>query len=158
MEKAQLEQIEKLYMELYPTLYRYAYSCMKSVELAEDVVQETFRIACGKPDALLSCGDPQGWLVLTARNVCRNWCRQREADRELLESHLPAHNAKSGETEKLALLYGPLTKTKEFRLLYAIAVEGKSIREIATEQRVSLTVCYKRIQRAREYLKKELKK
>ena len=44
------EYIERLYREMYTRLCIYAMSALGSKALAEEVVQDTFRIACIKPD------------------------------------------------------------------------------------------------------------
>ena len=43
------EYIERLYREMYTRLCIYAMSALGSKALAEEVVQDTFRIACIKP-------------------------------------------------------------------------------------------------------------
>ena len=48
------EYIERLYREMYTRLCIYAMSALGSKALAEEVVQDTFRIACIKPDGLMS--------------------------------------------------------------------------------------------------------
>ena len=150
------EQIEKLYLELFPSLYRYAFRCINSESLAEEAVQEAFRIACGKPDDLLRCEKPLGWLMVTVRNVCRNMYRRRDADKKLLMDYIMTHDAWTEEHRSVELLYTPLAKTKEFRLIRAIAIDGKSVQEIAEEQGISIEACYKRIQRARKILQKKI--
>ena len=40
--------IEELYIDLYPKLLRYATNSLGDLHLAEEAVQETFRIACAK--------------------------------------------------------------------------------------------------------------
>ena len=66
------EYIERLYREMYTRLCIYAMSALGSKALAEEVVQDTFRIACIKPDGLMSSKNPRGWLVNTLKNVIRN--------------------------------------------------------------------------------------
>ena len=65
------EYIERLYREMYTRLCIYAMSALGSKALAEEVVQDTFRIACIKPDGLMSSKNPRGWLVNTLKNVIR---------------------------------------------------------------------------------------
>ena len=66
------EYIERLYREMYTRLCIYAMSALGSKALAEEVVQDTFRIACIKPDGLMSSKNPRGWLINTLKNVIRN--------------------------------------------------------------------------------------
>jgi len=46
MNAQQHREIEKLYVEMYELLLAYARSSLKNEALAEEAVQETFRIAC----------------------------------------------------------------------------------------------------------------
>ena len=54
------EYIERLYREMYTRLCIYAMSALGSKALAEEAVQDTFRIACIKPDGLMSSKNPRG--------------------------------------------------------------------------------------------------
>ena len=67
--------IEQLYREMYTRLCFYAKNALGSRTLAEEAVQDTFRIACIKPDSLMNSKNPHGWLINTLKNVIRN--RQR---------------------------------------------------------------------------------
>ena len=50
--------IEQLYREMYTRLCFYAKNALGSRTLAEEVVQDTFRIACIKPDSLMNSKNP----------------------------------------------------------------------------------------------------
>lgn len=67
--------IEQLYREMYTRLCFYAKNALGSRTLAEEAVQDTFRIACIKPDSLMNSKNPRDWLINTLKNVIRN--RQR---------------------------------------------------------------------------------
>lgn len=51
MNKAEKQQVEKLYYETYESLFWYALSRLKNRPLAEEAVQSTFLIACTSPKA-----------------------------------------------------------------------------------------------------------
>ena len=60
--------------------------------LAEEAVQETFRIACAKADRLAESENRQGWLINTLKNVLhlRTWGRRfwaSETDRYWKQDH-----------------------------------------------------------------------
>ena len=61
----------------------------------------------------------------------------------------------SSDTADLRLLYGPLADREEFKLLQSVS-EGKTILELSRELGISMEACKKRVQRAREYLKKRI--
>lgn len=52
--------IEQLYFEMYHKLFLYAQSALRDHCLAEEAVQETFRIACAKADRLAESENRQG--------------------------------------------------------------------------------------------------
>ena len=84
------EQIEKLFFEMYDMLFTYARCSFEEESLAEEAVQETFRIACQKPDQLCGSINPKGWLVNTLKFTIRNMRRNRENARQILSNYLIA--------------------------------------------------------------------
>lgn len=68
----QERKIEKLYREMYSLLYIYAENALANKHLAEEAVQDTFRIACAKAEAVLGSPNPKGWLVNTLKYVILN--------------------------------------------------------------------------------------
>ncbi len=73
----QRQAIEKLYMDMYYSLSAYAQSALNDRSLAEEAVQDTFRIACAKADKFLSSPNPKGWLLNTLKYVIKNSIRSR---------------------------------------------------------------------------------
>ncbi len=73
----QSQFINSLYTELYLKLFRYAVNALKSSHLAEEAVQETFCIACIKAKDCMQSPNPEGWIVLTLKNVIRNTIKSR---------------------------------------------------------------------------------
>lgn len=72
------EVITELYMRMYDFLLDYAEIRLENYSLAEEAVQETFKIACLKQDALCNGVRPEGWLVNTLKNVISNMRRNQE--------------------------------------------------------------------------------
>ena len=66
------KEIDRLYLQMYSMLFEYARSSLSSDALAEEAVQDTFIIACQKPEALCESPNPEGWLVNTLKNVLSN--------------------------------------------------------------------------------------
>ena len=69
--------IEELYIDLYPKLLRYATNSLGDLHLAEEAVQETFRIACAKFVQLMESQNRQGWLTNTLKHVISNTRRSQ---------------------------------------------------------------------------------
>ena len=64
--------IEDLYADMYPKLFIYAKNSLGDFHLAEEAVQDTFRIACAKSAQLIESQNRPGWLTNTLhKNVCR---------------------------------------------------------------------------------------
>ena len=55
------------------------------------------------------------------------------------------------------ILYQDIADTEEFKLLFEMAVEGKSHKEMAEARGITVDACKKRVQRAREKLLKKIK-
>ena len=160
MTEEQIQQIEQLYLEMYDILYYRAQAVLHSDVLAEEAVQETFRIACGKPEELLGNSKPQGWLVNVMKHLLSNMHRRQQRTQEVL-SMAEVQFAKPFRdvTDHLTLdlLYGKLADTDGFQLLLEMS-EGCSIREMAAARGITESNCKKRIQRAKAMLKKEILK
>ena len=152
------EQIERLYLEMYEMLISYARCSFEEESLAEEAVQETFKIACQKPDQLCESVSPKGWLVNTLKFTIRNMKRNRESARQLIllvEQNKPF--TYSEDRLPLHLMYENLSDTEEFKLLVEMAIDGKSHLEMANARGISVSACKKRVQRAKEKLKRKIK-
>lgn len=160
MTQEQNKAIEMLYLEMHNKLLTYARSVIKEEPLAEEAVQETFQIACQKPKQLLESENPKGWLVNTLKNTLRNMKRSQESTQRLLSRYLAEYASAAVFSEDklhLELLYDDVADSEEFLLLKAMYIDGHSHLEIAQSKGISLNACKKRIQRAKEKLKKKLK-
>lgn len=149
------QKLTSLYRSMYKPLLQYARANLSyNLEQAEEAVQETFRIACSKLEAVCNSPNPEGWLLVTLRNVIRNLWREQATAKERQESYNNAHRAE--DSSDLSILYGSMAETKEFKRIREMALEGKSQQEIARERNISLGTCKKRIQRAKLSLRKKI--
>lgn len=158
MTEEQHFEIEKLYRELYEQLFLYANSTLKNIALAEEAVQDTFRIACTKPDSFFQSPNRRGWILNTLKYVIRNTKRRCVHADHLVTFYAAefADEANAGaDPVDLDLLYGKLAEKEKFQLIRGVA-EGKSMLELAQERGISVGACRKRVQRAREFLKKKI--
>ena len=160
MTAEQNQKIEALYLEMFEKLMIYARANLESDGLAEEAVQETFRVACELPQKVCASANPQGWLVLTLRNTIRNMKRNRATARRVIEQYLMdqvKEIAVSEDHVSLHIQYENLAQTEEFKLLAEMAIEGKSHQEMAAARGISVSACKKRVQRAKETLQKKLR-
>ena len=160
MDAVYRERIGQLYIEMYDKLKIYACSSLESQSLAEESVQETFRIACQKPEDLCNCPNPHGWLVITLKNTIRNMKSSRATAKRIVEVYLldqAKEFAVYEDTISLKINYEDVADTEEFKLLCELAIEGRSHAEMAQARGISVSACKKRVQRAKEFLKKKIK-
>ena len=155
----QRKRIEEFYLEMYDLLLIYAKKAMDSESLAEEAIQETFRIVCMKPDDLLSSPNPKGWILNTLKFTIQNMKRSRDKANILLSQYLAAHSQSvtfSEDRVSLEITYGNVAQSEEFQLIKEMAVDGKSQLELAQARGISLAACKKRVQRAKEFLRRKL--
>lgn len=159
MNTDQEERIHDLYLEMYEMLVAYACCSLSNEALSEEAAQETFQIACAKPDELFKSANPKGWLVNTLKNVIRNTKRKQGAFNRLFAVYVAANSEEIAVTENqisLEVLYGSVADTEDFRLIKEMAVDGRSQLEIAESRGITLNACKKRVQRAKENLRKRI--
>lgn len=160
MTNKQRKIIDALYDKKYDFLVSYAWGSLKNISLAEEAVQETFAIACEKPEQVCGSPNPEGWLVITLKNVIQNMERRRMSAEKVVTDCLgdklellPA----PGDQVDLKLLYGNVADTEEFRIMVALGLEGLSMLELAEELGISLSAAKKRAERARKTLQRRIK-
>ena len=155
MDIEQRKLIEQLFLEMYEKLLTYARCSLPEASMAEEAVQETFQIACQKPDSLQKSPNPQGWLVNTLKNTIRNIKHNRaNAERILAQYlHVPDDRTFSEDELNLGALYEDIVDTEEFKILKEYAIDGKSHLEMATARGITINACKKRLQRAKEKLR-----
>jgi RNA polymerase sigma-70 factor (ECF subfamily) len=129
--------LEVLYNEAYPRLYRYCHRLTGEADVAEDVAQEAFvrlwyRQVSGEPKALTS------WLFKVATHLVRDRVRATENRRRLLEVHpvkpggSEAPDARAERLEAQERVRTVLdTMTTRDRVMLLMREEGFSYREIA---------------------------
>lgn len=149
---------ERMYKELFIKLNIYAVNQLNSKSLAEEAVQETFRIAWTKIEELMNSPNPNGWLMNTLKFVISNTKRNIMRINRLLITEFEMDEGTMGsindEINPMILYKGNFTK-EEIKLLQSYAVDRHSLLEISKELGISLEACKKRVQRVKEKFKKE---
>lgn len=148
--------IEELYIDLYPKLLRYATNSLGDPHLAEEAVQETFRIACAKFVQLMESQNRQGWLTNTLKHVIRNTRRSQAKFSGLFTIITAAAQIPSEISEDnvdLSMYCTTVLGKENFWLVKQIIIEKKTMLEASNEIGISVNACKKRIQRAKEKLK-----
>lgn len=158
MDTAQQKYIESLYLEMYDKLIIYANCAFPEEGLAEEAVQETFRIACQKPDQICGSENPRGWLVNTLKYTIRNMRRSRASSQQLLSRYLALQTESitySVDSVSLEVLYEDMAYSEEFKLVKEMAVDGKSHLQMAEARGITVAACKKRMERAKKLLQKK---
>ena len=158
MTSDQLKRIEEFYLEMYDRLFIYARSTLDNESLAKEAIQETFRIACTKPDELLASPNPKGWLVNTLKYTIQNTKRSRDKANVLLTQYLAANSSVAFSEDRISLevTYENVAHSEEFALIKEMAIDGKSHLEMAQARGISVAACKKRVQRAKEFLRRKI--
>lgn len=160
MNAEQKRIIGALYQEMFDKLMAYACASLDSESLAEEAVQETFHIACQKPESVCGSINPQGWLVNTLKNTIRNIKSSRATAKRIVETYMLTQLRELSVTEDrihLNVLYENVADTEEFRLLSEMAIEGRSHEEMAHSRGITISACKKRVQRAKETLQRKIR-
>ena len=158
MTSDQRKRIEEFYLEMYDRLFIYARSALDNESLAEEAIQETFRIVCMKPEDLLSSPNPKGWIVNTLKYTIQNMKRSRDKANVLLTQYLAANSSVAFSEDRISLevTYENVARSEEFQLIKEMAVDGRSHLEMAQSRGISVAACKKRVQRAKEFLRRKI--
>lgn len=150
--------IEELYKKMFLKLFAYALGVLNDRSLAEEAVQDTFRIACTKACELDSSENRQGWLLNTLKNVIRNMRKSQARAARLLTSVEFDEKIMGIEDDSVdpEILYEGLINKDDYKLLKMIALEGYSMLEVSRYLGISLEACKKRFQRAKQRLRDQL--
>lgn len=159
MEARYSKEIDHLYLQMYPMLFEYARSTLSSDELAEEALQDTFLIACQKPESLCSSPNPEGWLVKVMKYVLSNTVRNQNTAKRILLDYIAANISDisiASDQVGLEILYDDIADLEEFKLLKERVLEGRSYLEMAQARGITVAACRKRLERARKTLQKKM--
>ncbi|HOP92963.1 MAG TPA: RNA polymerase sigma factor [Acetivibrio thermocellus] len=168
-----MKTFEELCQENYSRIYKYIFSMTGSKESTEDLIQEVFIAAYEKGEAFLRHEKPAAFLYKTARNMTVTYLKnlkcQRISAMEYLSENIPQDDTdlcetllmeldrKIDETAYTGQVIGNLN-TNQHNLYRQRYVEGKSIKEIASEEGVSETAMRMRLVRLRKEIQDIVKK
>ena len=154
--KADTDALTALYTRNVDAVYRICYVYLRSRADAEDAVQSVFLRYLQKQPEFRDENHERGWLLLTAKNICRDmlrsWWRHRVGLDELPEPAAPMRDKEPSELTE-ALLALP----EKYRItLYLYYWEGYPAREVAALLGCRESTVRTRLQRGREMLKNDL--
>lgn len=151
--------IEDLYADMYPKLFIYAKNSLGDFHLAEEAVQETFRIACAKSAQLIESQNRPGWLTNTLKYIIYNTRRSQAKFSNLLMIITTAAGMSpeiSEDNTELAMYCTSILGKEDFELIKHIIIENKTMIGASNEIGISVEACKKRVQRAKKKLRKSI--
>ncbi len=159
----QVSIITYLYNKNYKMLFEYACSILRNKDTSQEVVQETFRVACEKIEDLLKSQDMTGWLVRALQFSIKRYKRQKQTISKYIAQVPDDFDFENIVDERLPdedvkILYSDLAKHKDFDLLTEFAVDGKPIKEIAEKRHISIDACNKRLSRIKKVFRDKISK
>lgn len=154
--EARISRMVKTYEK---DLLRLCCMVLKDAVMAEDAVQETFLKAYKSLHAFRGESSEKTWLMRIAINVCKDmqrtaWFRNLGKMVSIENVQIPAEQEMSISSELVSEIMKLPSKYKEVVLLYYY--EGMNQSEVAQILSVSITTVHRRLEKARELLKKQL--
>ena len=157
MEKQTLRtelNLQRLYQELLPTVYRAAYAYMRNPSDSEDAAQEAFLRLAWYQRSFPDLRQAKAWLIVTVGNICKDMLRRQHRQDLNLDDYpeLPATQAEGRELLSALLALPESYKTAVFLYYY----EGYSVREIARAMGQPEGTVKSWLHRARKLLRQNL--
>lgn len=149
------EELADLYQRRFKMVYQICLVLMKNVPDAEDATQNVFRKAMEQTQPFRDPEHEKAWLIVTARNECRNqlkhWWRTRREDSETLNS-LTKEDSEGWDVWNQVVML-----PKPYRLvLYLHYYQGYTTGEIAEMLGENSSTVRSRLVQARKKLKLKL--
>ncbi|MBD5119405.1 MAG: sigma-70 family RNA polymerase sigma factor [Clostridiales bacterium] len=149
------EELASLYRRHFGMVYQICLVLMKNVPDAEDAAQTVFRKAMEYPKPFRDPEHEKAWLIVTARNECRNqlkhWWRTRRAGEEALDTLTWEQPEHQEVWEQVAALPKP-----QRLVLYLHYYQGYTTGEIADMLGENPSTVRSRLAQARKKLKLKL--
>lgn len=121
--------LQRLYQELLPTVYRAAYTYLKNRCDSEDAAQEAFLRLAGSRRSFEDERQIKAWLVVTVGNICKDMLRRKYRQDLNLADH---PELAAPERNSRAVLDALLDLPEKYKTaIYLYYYEGYSVREIA---------------------------
>lgn len=151
----------KIYRERRKPLLMYAESALGDHAMAEDAVQQAFEIGWRKIEDFQNCPQPEGWIFRSLKFMVNNMKSRLRTERRVIaitDEYRPDLVAAPADPLPLRVHFGDLVDLPQFRIVYEMEIQGRTLAEIAKDLGISESACKKRAERARKDLQKKLRK
>ena len=148
LRKENIEKIELIYREQYAVLLNFAKCALSNISLAEEAVQDAFRIACSKSDEFLTSPNPTGWIFNTLKYVIKKIRTQQARQSMLILKIIESTDrtiVSSDFTQSVEAVCADLLSEDDFKLFKMIDIEKYSIADAANKYGLIIDSCEKRI-------------
>ena len=149
------EEIEAIYRRQFKLVYQICLVLMKNVSDAEDAAQTVFRKVVERGEAFRDPEHEKAWLIVTARNECRDqlkhWWRRCREDASALDALVWEEPEDGLVWDQVAAL-----PDKHRLVLYLHYYQGYTTDEIAQMLRDNPSTVRSRLVQARKKLKLRL--
>ncbi|MDE6627450.1 MAG: RNA polymerase sigma factor [Lachnospiraceae bacterium] len=151
------DEVERIYMTYFDTVYRICFLYMKNETDAGDMVQETFLRLIRSGPEFETEQKVKAWLIVTASNCCKTqltrWWRTKRV--EYNEEQIKT----IADRQDRELLESVLGLDKKYSVpMYLYYFEGYKTGEIARMLNINSSTIQTRLAKAREILKLEIEK
>lgn len=146
MTELQSRLLAQLYQQYAGPMRHWARQRLADGFLAQDMVQETFLLACCKAgDLFYRGGNPAGWLYRTLQNlIWREWNRQWSC----VPNNCVINSGEDCEPPNLAMALPPGLRPAEREILLLRLEQRRPYGEIAARLGISRVTCRQRYSRA----------
>ena len=152
------QEFNVMYRKNYLEIYKFIRRRVADRELAEDVLQETFCVACKKWEVVRELSNPTGWLIETAKKkICElnksliKWRCEVELDTEEYTFREDGYE----ESELKLIVLKNLTEEEKQRFV-RYAIKELSIAKMAEIENISENNMSVRISRLRKKIAKNI--
>ena len=145
MNEEQGKFLEELYHANFKRMLLELYPILKDMPSAQVAIQEAARIACQKPEEMMSSPNPAGWLRKTAGLLP-------------LEVLLPESEPSEWDDSdrELVQLCLDVVSEEDFTLFRRVTLDGWTYVDAAKAAGISLWACYKRVERTQKKLRRAI--
>lgn len=139
---------DKLYIDNYSNLLKYAYRLTNMKNIAEEILQDAYSEAYRKIEVLYKHENPVGWLYIAVKNISKAYLREIiDMNKRLsLDTY---ELATTDEVSHEIFLQNYLSK-EEADILLKFYVNRLTLLELSEEYAISLSACKMRLKRTRE--------
>ena len=129
MNEEQGKFLEELYHANFKRMLLELYPILKDMPSAQVAIQEAARIACQKPEEMMSSPNPAGWLRKTAGLVAKNMLREQARQKRTflpLEGLLPESEPSEWDDSdrELVQLCLDVVSEEDFTLFRRVTLDG----------------------------------